>query len=444
MNWYFTFVTYGLIYFYIFFLVIYADLILGFKEYISKRFAVFSYGMIGVLLFAVALEYNIQLTFAVFMVYIMIFFMLRISCKGDLLAHLFLSGTVILFVSALFGTSSTIISWIYGVELLDVVIIYVYNYQAFVITFIVAIFFVIYFSYFMNLSKMKLVLKNKKQLYLLNIVQLLLIVIMIISYEIFFLYVDFVGYTIYFFIQCILIMLAFLTLFSYVIRYCVLEEYEIGYRVYEKQLIKQVESYNTQMQYVKNLRKFKHDFKHFQRLVHTIAHSDDPKKIDKILDELNVTLENVTSTFVEYSNDTFLQSILTHAANVCQSRGVIFEATVIVPDNLNFTELELTRVMSNVVDNALEATAITKISSYIKINSAILPNWYTISCVNNFDGFIMYQNDEIVTRKIEKNSHGFGLKNIHEIIESKGGFVKINVDKENNEFQINLHIPIDK
>lgn len=63
-----------------------------------------------------------------------------------------------------------------------------------------------------------------------------------------------------------------------------------------------------------------------------------------------------------------------------------------------------------------------------------------ISIDNTYDGQLIYKNNSIVSRKKDKEYHGFGIKSIEKEIEGIGGVLDISHDNE--RFVAKVVIPL--
>lgn len=101
-------------------------------------------------------------------------------------------------------------------------------------------------------------------------------------------------------------------------------------------------------------------------------------------------------------------------------------------------EIDLCRIFSNVLNNALEASdKIEKTHRQIDVHSKVVNHWFTLVVENTYDGIT---NDTKGTTKKEYVEHGFGLSIIEETVVQYHGLLKI--ARQANRFIVSIHIPL--
>lgn len=104
--------------------------------------------------------------------------------------------------------------------------------------------------------------------------------------------------------------------------------------------------------------------------------------------------------------------------------------------------LDLAALMGNALDNAVEAVERipNKAEQIINVKIAPMGNMMQILVENSFDGALEQVNGQILTRKADKDFHGYGLRSIHSVSEKYGGCAVAKA--EGNIFILNVLIPI--
>jgi len=175
--------------------------------------------------------------------------------------------------------------------------------------------------------------------------------------------------------------------------------------------------------------------------VKTLLRNQEYDKAVRMLDEIHDTMQRDVLAQKTYSDNVILDAILQDAANSCEEKGIRFSAVAHLPDNI-MTELDIVRVFSNILDNAIEAcNKLSGADRFIEITSDSNGDWINIEISNSFNGELKMVNDMPETTKEDKDLHGLGLRTVTEVIEGLGGLVLIEPDQAGKIFRTRLCIP---
>ena len=101
------------------------------------------------------------------------------------------------------------------------------------------------------------------------------------------------------------------------------------------------------------IRKYKHDIRHFNRVLAGFIKNNEYDKAKEYLKELDSMLEQVTA--VSFCDNKIVNELLTIYVSRCQKLGFKLRAKAVVPERFPMEELELTSLVANILENALEA-----------------------------------------------------------------------------------------
>ena len=107
--------------------------------------------------------------------------------------------------------------------------------------------------------------------------------------------------------------------------------------------------------------------------------------------------------------------------------------------NIQLKNEDIVIILSNLLNNAIEACEQCTKNRRIKINLQQKEKELIISVQNTYEQALLIENGEYKTTK-EKDGHGIGIKNIIQTVEKYHGEYAICHD--NNEFQFSIIIPI--
>ena len=84
-------------------------------------------------------------------------------------------------------------------------------------------------------------------------------------------------------------------------------------------------------------------------------------------------------------------------------------------------DFDLNTILSNALDNAIEACAQTEHKGQIRLTIKNTPSELIIAVKNPVDNKVVIENNRAVTTKKDKKRHGIGLGNIQAAVEKNKG-----------------------
>jgi hypothetical protein len=181
-----------------------------------------------------------------------------------------------------------------------------------------------------------------------------------------------------------------------------------------------------------------HDLKNQINALRNESDSEEIAKYIKSIDDSVSTYDSMAKT-----GNKDLDTILTQKALYCLSKKIQLD---IIADGSAVSFMEASDVYSligNALDNAIEA-----VQNYPEdermIGLKILKKdlMTIIHTENRIKSPIVFENGLPITKKEDKNYHGFGLKSIEFISKKYGG--EIAISTENQTFSLNIMIPLNK
>lgn len=363
--------------------------------------------------------------------------------KGKLYIKIFVASNFVFYLLTIRGIVLSIESIYLNKSMYEVIIDSRYYKFSLVLLLISMI---LFFKIFTIMYSSKKISKlHQREIWMLIAVQLILDTMLMILSFVYYYNEYMIWLNFYHTVLCIISLVGFYLLFIYSVDRSNLIESELKLEMFEKQLNRQLKEYYSQMDYIDKLRSFKHDYYKINEALFNLIELGDLERIKKFVKDLNNTVEDIDIKYTKYSNHPLVQAICFAASEYCSLNNINFDAQVIFPEKINLTDLDICRVFDNMIKNSIEACILVGEPNLknIKISSRIHDYWFTIVGENTFDGNIQIKNGKFLTRKIDKDNHGFGTKTILNVVESRNGLVKYSIDRENNIFELNIHIPLD-
>lgn len=116
--------------------------------------------------------------------------------------------------------------------------------------------------------------------------------------------------------------------------------------------------------------------------------------------------------------------------------GIDFNASILIPASLPFHNGDLSIILGNLLENAIEACCDTdSVTKYITLNISYVKDVLQISLKNSCGTFRKKDNSgNYLSTKNAPGIHGLGLSSVKQAIEKHQGIM--NIYDSGNEFQI--------
>ena len=185
----------------------------------------------------------------------------------------------------------------------------------------------------------------------------------------------------------------------------------------------------------KEMRGYKHDFHHHLQTLKGELEAGDVERALSYIERLDNQLMNV-DTLLKTGNVS-LDAIL--SAKIAQAKAENIAVTVKanIPDTLTISDVELSIIVGNLLDNAIEACCTATDERFIRIYIAMKGNMLYFSMLNAAGEKQKKTGSLFATHK--DGVHGFGLRRAEAILEEHGGWVKYN--SENGAFTSEFLVP---
>ncbi len=185
----------------------------------------------------------------------------------------------------------------------------------------------------------------------------------------------------------------------------------------------------------REMRGYKHDFHHHLQTLKGQLEAGEVDRALEYIEQLDNQLMNVD--ILLKTGNVSLDAIL--SAKIAQAKAEKIDVTVKanVPDTLSISDLELSIVIGNLLDNAIEACRTVTGERFIRIFISMKGTMLYFSMLNTAGAKRKKAGSLFVTHK--GGIHGFGLRRAETILEEHGGWVKYN--SEDGAFTSEFLVP---
>ncbi len=191
----------------------------------------------------------------------------------------------------------------------------------------------------------------------------------------------------------------------------------------------EVRSIHTEM------RGYKHDFHHHLQTLKGQLEAGEVERALAYIEQMDEQLKNV-DTLLKTGNVS-LDAVL--SAKIAQAKAEHIAMTVkaCVPDELTLTDVELSIVVANLLDNAMEACRLAQGERFIRVYMTMKGKMLYFSMLNSAGEKKKKIGTLFATQKT--GLHGFGLRRAESILEKHGGWCKYN--SEDGAFSSEFLVP---
>lgn len=213
--------------------------------------------------------------------------------------------------------------------------------------------------------------------------------------------------------------------------YLLFNEFEMQ----EQKLIKQKYLYMEELQKIqeeawkeiteknKNMRILIHDVKNFMLMIRGyLEHGEIAIAEEKLDDYLNELIENQTINSGIFIFDT----VLSAKEQLAKEKGIKFKCSLILnEEELYVDPVDVARIFSNAIDNAIEAASQIEDHSKRRVNLEIytIDEYLHIIVENTVAQPVIVKNNSVETTKKEKDLHGLGISSMKALADKYSGKV---------------------
>lgn len=201
------------------------------------------------------------------------------------------------------------------------------------------------------------------------------------------------------------------------------------------------EQIEYQRQNEEKFRKLRHDMINHLSNIRTMISSGDSASAVELLDKTAEKVEQTLSDKVVNTGNKIINAILLSKSAVCHSKSICFEYSIEPLGELNIDVTDLSSLISNLLDNAIEAAAQTD-HPFVKISFFKYNAYYTVCVENSYKGkeFIKQNAGTLISTKTNVSFHGYGTQIINDIARKYDG--DSSWDADGDTFKANVLLKI--
>lgn len=198
---------------------------------------------------------------------------------------------------------------------------------------------------------------------------------------------------------------------------------------------------------IAELRYMKHDINNHLETIRSFISNGKYSEADNYINDLTVSLNRTYYTVA--SGNSTVDSIITNKLIQCKSLQIMTNYTILLPNRIPLSNIELCSLLGNLFDNAIDACCKIEDVNNRMIDFYIKPykDMFSLMICNKSNGDYMFDKSDksyhflSTKRNANIEGHGLGLKRIIDIVETHNGIIDITPDS--NEFRVSILIPLD-
>lgn len=207
------------------------------------------------------------------------------------------------------------------------------------------------------------------------------------------------------------------------------------------------EQYHQQLYYMENLEQLiyklkseRHDFNNHLGVIYGLMEGGETDKAGDYARQLVKTTEEYRNIVnIPYS---MVRAMLNYKLSAARENGIELRLNASLPEKLKLNEFDLTVILGNLLDNAVEACAdVCEGSRYISMGILYKPDYLIIQVENPLNREQILPDGKNRTTKSDAENHGFGLSNIEYLVNKHNGLIKI--EQNDRIFKVDIAILVD-
>lgn len=217
-----------------------------------------------------------------------------------------------------------------------------------------------------------------------------------------------------------------LEMMAYYMCYIVAHEYSQNMDLIAMQHKAEIDKsvYKFSQQNYEEMSSLRHELKNHNAYMKTLLLNKEYEKLEDYFKE-GLVESNEFYKGVDCGNPV-INNILNYEITKAKSYGVALESQIVVPSKLPFRDTDLCSLLTNLLDNAIEACGSRKCyEPTVRINIRQDNSYLFIRVINPIDDSVPAEERlSLKSTKINSRAHGYGTKVVNMITERYNGYVK--------------------
>lgn len=190
----------------------------------------------------------------------------------------------------------------------------------------------------------------------------------------------------------------------------------------------------------KEIRGMYHDFKRHLNSINSYISSNNYDGVQSYIKDIDNSLTQ--SQMLISTGNIVIDSIITHSLNLAFIYNIKVNHSIFLPNKIEINDTDLCSILSNILDNAIEACRITDTDKTIDLSIKPFNDMIMINVKNSCNGiYLRNLKGELLTTKNDRTSnlHGIGINRVKDLVAKYNGVISI--DPNETYFEVKILLP---
>ena len=186
-----------------------------------------------------------------------------------------------------------------------------------------------------------------------------------------------------------------------------------------------------------NMRGWKHDYHNHIQVMKAYIAMEQNNELKEYISKLECDLNSVD--MLVKSGNIMMDAILNSKISIMLKHHIKVDAKVVLPEVLAIKDIDMCVMVSNLLENAIEACLnITIANRFIRIYAEVFGSQFYLSIQNSAEEELNFNQKNYISTK--RGEHGLGMKRVQYIVDKHSGF--LNLQNEPGIFASEVTIPL--
>ena len=190
-----------------------------------------------------------------------------------------------------------------------------------------------------------------------------------------------------------------------------------------------------------DIRSFQHDISNHFMIIEDLLKNEKEKEAFSYILEL-VNSEKTIPVVYSDTGNIAVDSIINYKLCRAVLNDIDVTVDIIIPKELPVEIMDLSTILTNLLDNALQALLRLKDNKKLNIKMTYKKGILLMRIQNTYNGIVKYENGELITTKENHDKHGYGMRNVEIAAAKYDGICQITHD--DHIFQSEVLLYMDK